>query len=44
MYQPKNENCHIVIDKVIHKVLKKLKLYLEVSEGFDFFKNEDFIM
>ena len=44
MYQPKNENCHIIINKVIHKVLKKLKLYWEVSEVFGFFKNEDFSM
>ena len=42
MYQPKNEKCHIVINKVIQKVLNKLKLYLDVSEVFGFFKDEDF--
>ena len=42
MYQPKNEKCRIVINKVIHKVLNKLKLYLDVSEVFSFFKDEDF--
>ena len=43
-YMPKNENCLIIIDRVIHKVLTKLKLYLEISEVFGFFKDEDFIL
>ena len=43
-FMPKNENCLIIIDRVIHKVLTKLKLYLEVSKVFGFFKDEDFIL
>ena len=43
-FMPKNKNCLIIIDRVIHKVLTKLKLYLEVSEVFGFFKDEDFIL
>ena len=42
MYQLKNDKCHIIINKVIYKVLNKLKLYLDVSEVFSFFKDEDF--
>ena len=42
MYWLKNEKCHIVINKVIHKVLNMLKLYLDVSEVFGYFKDEDF--
>ena len=42
MYWPKNFKCHIVINKVIHKVHNKPKLYLDVSEVFSFFKDEDF--
>ena len=41
MYHPKNEKCIIVINKVIQKVLNKLKLYLDVSEALGFFKDED---
>ena len=41
MYRPKNEKCHFVINQVVQKVLKKLKLYLNVSEVFGFFKDED---
>ena len=40
MYWQKNEKCHIIINKVIQKVLNKLKLYLDVSEVFSFFKEE----
>ena len=43
-FMPKNENCLIIIDRVIHKELTKLKLYLEVSKVFGFFKDEDFIL
>ena len=43
-FLPKNEQCLIIIDKVVQKVLTKLKLYLEVSEIFGFFKDEDFQM
>ena len=43
-FMPKIGNCLIIIDRVIHKVLTKLKLYLEVSEVFGFFKDEDFIL
>ena len=41
MCRLKNEKCLIVMDKVIHKVVTKLKLYLDVSEVFHFFKDED---
>ena len=41
MYCPKNEKCIIIINKVIQKVLNKLKLYLDVSEALGFFKDED---
>ena len=43
-FLPKNVKCLIIIDKVIQKVLTKLKLYLEVSKVFSFFKDEDFQM
>ena len=43
-YRPKNEKCFIVIDKVVQKVVRKLKLYLEVSEVSSLFKDEDFNM
>ena len=43
-YWPKNEKCLIIINKVIQKVVRKLKLYLEVSEDFSLFKDEDFNM
>ena len=41
MCQPKNEKCLVVMDKVVHKVVTKLKLYLDVSEVSCFFKDED---
>ena len=41
MYQPKNVKCRLIINQVLQKVLKKLKLYLNVSEVFGFFKDED---
>ena len=43
-FLPKNEKCLIVIYKVVQKVMTKLKLYLEVSEVYVFFKDEDFKM
>ena len=44
LYQPRNEQCGTVINKVMHKVLNKLKLYLDVSEVFGFIKDEEFSM
>ena len=41
MCHPKNEKSLIVMDKVLYKVITKLKLYLDVSEVFSFFKDED---
>ena len=41
MYQLKNEKCLFIINQVEQKVLKKLKLYLNVSEVYGFFKDED---
>ena len=40
MYQLKNEKCLFIINQVEQKVLKKLKLYLNVSEVYGFFKDE----
>ena len=41
---PKIEKCSIIINKVVNKILNKLKLYLDVSEVFSLFKDEDFCM
>ena len=44
-YQPKNEQCWQIIDKVIKqkKVLQELKLYLDKSEVYGYFQDEDII-
>ena len=44
-YRPKNEQCQQIIDKVIkQEVLQKLKLYLEKSEVYGYFHDEDLII
>ena len=41
-YQPKNEQCQQIIDKVSKQnVLQKLKLYFEKSEVYGYFQDKD---
>ena len=43
-YRHKNEQCHQIIQKVIkNKVLPKLKLYLEKSDIYEYFNDNDII-
>ena len=44
-YQPKNEQCHQITEKVIkQKVLQKLKVLFRESEVYGYFQDKDLII